>query len=246
MMNKKLIILITLLAIVISLIVTNPSELAHKKVIEQHIFNMNAATNAKNKYLINTAAQNEASFEAKMMNNIINRENYIGFSLASIKGSDVYNEGSKNIITIGIFGQIYLLKQYDMISKSFVYKSIFNSTRPSVLDSASNVFDGHQIIGKPFIIEHLEIAQFDFPQQLNWEDAKKACHNLGAGWRLPTKVELNILFQNKKKIGGFDGKYYWSSSEINGNFAWGQSCDLGIQYNAVKDDTPFVRAVRSF
>ena len=210
------------------------------------LFGQNSTKTCEILSKINTVVQNEGSFETTMMNNIIDRENYIVFSLASIKGSDIYNDGTKNIISIGIFGQIFLCKEYDILSKSFIDKSKSNPILPADSDSTSNVLDVNHVIGKPFIIGHLEIAQFDFPQQLNWEDAKKACSNLGAGWRLPTKVELNILYQNKKKIGGFDGKYYWSSSEINGNFAWGQSCDLGIQYNAVKDDTPFVRAVRSF
>ena len=43
---------------------------------------------------------------------------------------------------------------------------------------------------------------------MNWEDAKKACADLGDGWRLPTKDELNILYENKAKIGGFCGGYY--------------------------------------
>ncbi len=36
---------------------------------------------------------------------------------------------------------------------------------------------------------------------MNWDDAKEACENLGDGWRLPTKDELNILYKNKDKIG---------------------------------------------
>ena len=41
----------------------------------------------------------------------------------------------------------------------------------------------------------------------------KACAALGGGWRLPTKDELNILYENKDKIGGFASNNYWSSTE---------------------------------
>mgnify|MGYP006195566053 CR=1 FL=1 len=37
----------------------------------------------------------------------------------------------------------------------------------------------------------------DFPNTMGWSDAKKACSNLGEGWRLPTKSELKFLFLYK-------------------------------------------------
>ena len=37
---------------------------------------------------------------------------------------------------------------------------------------------------------------------MNWQDAKKACEDLGSGWRLPSKGELLILYKNMDKIWG--------------------------------------------
>ena len=77
--------------------------------------------------------------------------------------------------------------------------------------------DAKEIIGKPVKIGKLLIAQYDIAY-LNWADAKKACASLGAGWRLPTKNELNTMYMNKDSIGGFSyigygtGFYYWSST----------------------------------
>ena len=49
---------------------------------------------------------------------------------------------------------------------------------------------------------------------LDWFEAKKTCTNIGSGWRLPTMDELNVLFKNKEKIGGFKkDALYWSSNE---------------------------------
>ena len=62
-------------------------------------------------------------------------------------------------------------------------------------------------------IENLEIAEYDFRKNMNWEDAVKACDELGRGWRLPDKDELNILLKNHYIIGNFTYWDYWSSTE---------------------------------
>ena len=62
----------------------------------------------------------------------------------------------------------------------------------------------------------------------------------------PTKDELNLLYENKEKIGGFAGNYYWSSTE-QGNSAWIQDFN-GVYQSAIgfKGDSYYVRAVRAF
>ena len=62
-----------------------------------------------------------------------------------------------------------------------------------------------------FIESNLEVAQYDFPIEMMWDDAQKACEALGDGWRLPTQFELNILYKNKVKIGGFIDGWYCTS-----------------------------------
>jgi uncharacterized protein (TIGR02145 family) len=80
--------------------------------------------------------------------------------------------------------------------------------------------DSASIIGRSIKIGNLVVAQFDFPKEMYWGESKKACESLGDGWRLPTKDELNILYQNRDKIGGFNGFAYWSSTELNVEDAW--------------------------
>jgi hypothetical protein len=66
-------------------------------------------------------------------------------------------------------------------------------------------------------------------------------------WYLPSKDELNKLFQYKNIIGGFESTFYWSSSEINDSCAWGQNFTDGIQISdSLKNTSFYVRAVRSF
>ena len=62
-------------------------------------------------------------------------------------------------------------------------------------------------------IDNLEIAEYDFRKRMNWVDAEKACNELGRGWRLPDKDELNTLLKNHYIIGNFTYWDYWSRTE---------------------------------
>ncbi len=82
--------------------------------------------------------------------------------------------------------------------------------------------------------------------------AADICANLSLGgysdWFLPSKDELNLMYENLKLsgVGGFADSYYWSSSEYYANYAWEQSFYNGNQYNNNKSNTYRVRAVRAF
>jgi hypothetical protein len=99
------------------------------------------------------------------------------------------------------------------------------------------------IIGKSKIIGNLEIAQYDFPFLLRDYQGKEACYILGEGWRLPSKEELKILYQNRNKIGGFEGIYYLSSSP-SPFLTWIFCFEDGKLKNDIRTDFS-VRAVRS-
>jgi hypothetical protein len=74
-------------------------------------------------------------------------------------------------------------------------------------------------------------------------------------WYLPSKEELNLLYQNKATIdskatvnGGsaLTSADYWSSTEINSGIAWSQDIDSGTHCSNTKSNTRMVRAVRPF
>ena len=65
-------------------------------------------------------------------------------------------------------------------------------------------------------------------------------------WHLPSKDELRQLYLHKDAIGGFDNGFYWSSSEISGFSAWGQSFVDGGQDGFAKSNCGRVRSVRYF
>ena len=112
----------------------------------------------------------------------------------------------------------------------------------------SSAQDNFEVIGNPIKIGNLLICEKDFSHEMNWYDAKKICEDLGAGWRLPTRKELNVIYLNRKKLGVFQRDYYWSSSELNTNGvnAWFQSFTLGYQETISKQASCKVRAVKNF
>jgi len=69
-------------------------------------------------------------------------------------------------------------------------------------------------------------------------------------WHVPMKAELNVLFNNRAAIGGFDisgsnpAGWYWSASPNNKWNAWGQRFSDGYQNNNNKDNHSAVRCVR--
>ena len=106
-------------------------------------------------------------------------------------------------------------------------------------------FGQSQIIGVPIKLSNIEVAQFDFPSCMNRSKAIIACRELGDGWELPTKIQLDSLYINKKLIGGFKNDVYWSYS-LNDEYAmgWNQNFSNGdLGYSEI-EVLGYVRAVR--
>jgi len=104
-----------------------------------------------------------------------------------------------------------------------------------------NVF-GQDI--KTIKIDNFEVMSQDLGE-MTMEEAVKACADLGDGWRLPTKEELKMLYENRDKIGGFADYGYWSSTESGSSDAWLRSFVMADnQFAAPKSFAGSVRAVR--
>jgi hypothetical protein len=81
--------------------------------------------------------------------------------------------------------------------------------------------------------------------------AAKLCADLEIGgyddWFLPSKDELDKIYDNKRAIGGLAEQRYWSSSEADVNNAWPQNFANGYQYHLYDKYYEIrVRAVRAF
>jgi len=70
-------------------------------------------------------------------------------------------------------------------------------------------------IKNPATGKQIEVAENDFEETMDWEQATRACFELGNGWRLPTKSELELMITelHKNGKGNFKDSVYWSSSE---------------------------------
>jgi hypothetical protein len=86
-----------------------------------------------------------------------------------------------------------------------------------------------------------------------WYSAKTSCDELifngYSDWHLPSKEELNLVYVNLKRIevGGFEDRYYWSSSESSANDAWTIHFGNGSPSDNNKSHrSTYVRAVRAF
>ncbi len=102
----------------------------------------------------------------------------------------------------------------------------------------------HLILEDRKLFNGLEVS--DNLGVMNWFEAVELCKSLGKGWRLPTKDELNMFYENKEEIGGFFvHNYYWSSTEYGDYSAWTFDFSGGSADDNGKSYTNYVRAVRS-
>ncbi|MBP3367345.1 MAG: DUF1566 domain-containing protein [Treponema sp.] len=83
-----------------------------------------------------------------------------------------------------------------------------------------------------------------------WQTAVNKCEEYCANgyddWYLPTKYELNLIYQNLRKVGKISGcSSYWSSSQSDDK-AWLQSFGSGKQSLQYKELNYCLWAVRTF
>lgn len=94
------------------------------------------------------------------------------------------------------------------------------------------------------------------PSQMNWSDAISWCNSLGNGWRLPTKDELLVIYENRAVLNAILAAvgdtipydWHWSSEECSSDYAWYVNMRDGYTN---PDDLPkkfpsYVRAVSAF
>jgi hypothetical protein len=88
----------------------------------------------------------------------------------------------------------------------------------------------------------------DMPKEMNWDDAMKYAQNLRLvgydDWRLPTKNELEDLYNKKSNLEFREYDKYWSSSIYDSHRAWFMAFYRGYTENLDKTYTKGIRCVR--
>jgi len=80
---------------------------------------------------------------------------------------------------------------------------------------------------------------------MKWERAVQACKDLGQGWHLATKDELDKLYNARLDIVA-SYFFFQSSTDAEGGAIWTQSLKSGIQKMAYKNHDASTCAVRTF
>lgn len=92
------------------------------------------------------------------------------------------------------------------------------------------------------------VTPADVPTAMNWQEAIDYAAQIDAhghhDWSVPTKAELNAIFNNRAAIGGFKQDLYWSSTENDTNGAWSQGFGSGLQNSYYGSNNLDVRCVR--
>ena len=230
-MKQSQIILIVIGFILVTLMVTNPSTADHKEAIKKEIFKAIESDNNSNSAL-QLGEKIGESIGGAMIDNMVERQNYVLFSLATVK--IVKMEGvTNNAITLGIFGQIILLKKYDKDSKEFVginesvaksdTAAFANETTTVPLSSDLDVENNFKIytISK-YQIKHKKGAKLDWSKVFdianNLEENNFNSLSLPTieennfnSWRLPTIEELKEIYPFRYSLGITNGEF-WSST----------------------------------
>jgi hypothetical protein len=141
------------------------------------------------------------------------------------------------------------------MKKILITIGLFTTTFLSAQNSNKIISNADKIIGTTTLLNNLEVAEFDFPTKLNWNDSKIVCSKLGKGWRLPTVQELELIYNANKKMkmhlneGGTDIKFdddYWSSElKSSKNSARNIMMGSGMIFFGFINQKCNVRAVRS-
>jgi hypothetical protein len=133
----------------------------------------------------------------------------------------------------------------------------FGSLKPKITDSLDTTVLKNitsvlksRISAKDFYkTTFLNIFETDFEQELNYNDAQKACTNLGENWRLPNLDELDMIFKASKEGDNFANTYYWTATEYNKFNAWALLLKNYGNFNKEfygKSNKLNVRAVKTF
>ena len=113
--------LIILGFILVALIATNPSIVDHREAIKKAVFSSienanNSNNDNSNKYVKKIGESIGESIGSSFIDKIVVRQNLLLFSFGNME----FEGKSQNQITLGIFGQIFLLKKYDLNTNSFI------------------------------------------------------------------------------------------------------------------------------
>ena len=131
----------------------------------------------------------------------------------------------------------------------------FDADRDGLPPIGTIVSDGTIYAGmSPDTGKPMYATPLDAPLTMKWKDAVSYAKKLDAhghnDWHLPTKGELNVLFNNRAAIGGFNtggsvpAGWYWSGKQDTIWSSWARRFSDGYQNTYTMGNRSSVRYVR--
>ena len=168
------------------------------------------------------------------------------FTSAPYAVGDYYNDGKKEGVVFEVSADGKHGKIVSMTESASTLQWSSDATEQKRLVGADSQTDGAVNMA---IIKAISGWESKYP-------AFKWCADLGEGWYLPAKEELDIIYNNKDAINAnltqqLLERWYWSSTEENYQYggifvAWGVGMGYGGTYNGTKNYSHYVRAVSAF
>lgn len=152
-MKQNQITLIIIGFILVALMATNPSTEEHKEAVKEKVSAAFENNTTDGNTFQKLGEQLGQTIGMALIDKMIKRENYLLFSLT--KSNFLDNDEKEKVVGFGILGKVYLFNEFS----EKVTEKIEESSNP--------------IIGNTIKIENIEVAEKDFPKNMNWEDAKK-------------------------------------------------------------------------
>lgn len=166
-----------------------------------------------------------------------------GYSASVLKSKGLTRD---QMLTLGFSKEELLAVDYNnlefSIGETFAGGIIFHINTKNFTDYLG-VKPGHVLIAMK--IDKTYSLQDRWYEALSY--AGKCSEGGYTDWRLPSKGELNLMYENKDIIGGFSSNYYWSSTEHGIYHVWIQGFDNGDQItNNKQSNNCRVRCIRRF
>jgi len=94
-------------------------------------------------------------------------------------------------------------------------------------------------------MNNIEIATKDLGK-MNWYEAVEYCKK-NTQWVLPTKEQLNYVYQNyfKNNQGNLKNDFYWTMDELSSQYAWSQNFNSGVFHYYTKMHKNNIRLIKN-
>jgi hypothetical protein len=200
-------------------------------VATQAILNLAATTATFNGNIagVGDPAYTEKGFVYGVAHNPAVEDINVTVRTVSGSGAGIFSANITELTT----GQLYYLRAYATNGAGTAYGEEVSFTPNSpyavILPAAGLMVQKTDINGNSLV---------------SWSTAYSLCDNSTldgyTDWRLPTKDELAVLYNERNTIGGFvtsSSPYYWSSTAASSSAHWFQNFSSGAQNNFYADDS---------